>query len=83
VTREWFNRWRPIQAFVALSQDTERDTGGFEAYKGFHKIFGNDGEKGGAGYFEGCMTCSNSSWRSYQGYHSEEEFFSFRQDIHR
>uniref|UniRef100_A0A7S2YCN4 Phytanoyl-CoA dioxygenase n=1 Tax=Entomoneis paludosa TaxID=265537 RepID=A0A7S2YCN4_9STRA len=32
-------KWRPIQCFVALTDDLEKDHGGFEAAKGFHREF--------------------------------------------
>ena len=32
-------KWRPIQAFVALTDNLEPDTGGFEACVGFHREF--------------------------------------------
>lgn len=32
-------KWRPIQAFVALTDNLEADTGGFEACVGFHREF--------------------------------------------
>jgi hypothetical protein len=33
------NKWRPIQAFVALTDNLEPETGGFEACLGFHREF--------------------------------------------
>eukprot|EP00281_Chroomonas_sp_CCMP1168_P018017 CAMPEP_0206216252 /NCGR_PEP_ID=MMETSP0047_2-20121206/2622_1 /ASSEMBLY_ACC=CAM_ASM_000192 /TAXON_ID=195065 /ORGANISM="Chroomonas mesostigmatica_cf, Strain CCMP1168" /LENGTH=51 /DNA_ID=CAMNT_0053638587 /DNA_START=156 /DNA_END=308 /DNA_ORIENTATION=- len=36
VCKVYNRRWRPIQSFVALSNDLEADHGGFEAAKGFH-----------------------------------------------
>eukprot|EP00597_Dinobryon_sp_UTEXLB2267_P000051 CAMPEP_0170057040 /NCGR_PEP_ID=MMETSP0019_2-20121128/205_1 /TAXON_ID=98059 /ORGANISM="Dinobryon sp., Strain UTEXLB2267" /LENGTH=187 /DNA_ID=CAMNT_0010261667 /DNA_START=486 /DNA_END=1049 /DNA_ORIENTATION=- len=33
------NKWRPIQAFIALTDNLEPNTGGFEACPGFHRIF--------------------------------------------
>ena len=32
-------KWRPIQCFVSLTSNTESNTGGFEAAKGFHREF--------------------------------------------
>lgn len=32
-------RWRPIQCITVLTDNTERNTGGFEAVPGFHKEF--------------------------------------------
>lgn len=32
-------RWKPIQAFIALTDNLEADTGGFEAVPGFHCDF--------------------------------------------
>lgn len=34
-----FARWRPIQCFIALTDNVEPNTGGFEAVKGFHTRF--------------------------------------------
>jgi len=36
-----FRRWRPIQMFVALTDNDEENTGGFECVPGFHKEFEN------------------------------------------
>ena len=32
-------KWRPIQAFVALTDTAERNMGGFECARGFHRLF--------------------------------------------
>jgi hypothetical protein len=32
-------KWRPVQCFVSLTDDTEPSRGGFEAVKGFHREF--------------------------------------------
>jgi Protein of unknown function (DUF1479) len=32
-------KWKPIQCFVALTDNLEENTGGFEAAKGFHRTF--------------------------------------------
>jgi len=36
---EKLRRWRPIQAFVALTPNLEANTGGYEAVPGFHREF--------------------------------------------
>lgn len=32
-------KWRPIQCFVSLTENLEKNTGGFEAARGFHREF--------------------------------------------
>ena len=46
---EKLRRWRPIQAFVALTPNHEANTGGFEAVPGFHREFEQHFGGGGSG----------------------------------
>uniref|UniRef100_A0A7S1E717 Uncharacterized protein n=1 Tax=Hemiselmis andersenii TaxID=464988 RepID=A0A7S1E717_HEMAN len=34
------------------------------------------------GFFQGCMGCSNNTWKAGRGYNAENEFFSFAQRVH-
>jgi hypothetical protein len=39
VGKKAYNKWRPVQAFVALTDTVEPQRGGFEACPGFHRDF--------------------------------------------
>ena len=39
IKSESIKRWKPIQAFIALTDNLEPNTGGFEAVPGFHRQF--------------------------------------------